>query len=241
MCVHSVILLAAAATAAPMAKVGTGVPVISPVFTADVVESSSGTAPGVPKGTKTFREFYDYTHKRRRTDYAAEGFTKIYRYDQNIEPPVPPVPGNPTFASPKGYKINLHGGQPDPNQCCWLWLVDEDGNPNTMFEQDVAKKAMLVGNETKNGVPTEHWAFKGRFPFPQDNDWWFTPNGSLVQTNSYASIFKQGTVVGNASYTNYVTTPIADVTFTVPTSDPTFGVCKQCGKDPACAMDYCTS
>ena len=42
-------------------------------------------------------------------------------------------------------------------------------------------------------------------------------------------------------YTNYVTTPIADVTFTVPTSDPTFGVCKQCGKDPACDMDYCTS
>ena len=41
-------------------------------------------------------------------------------------------------------------------------------------------------------------------------------------------------------YTNYVTTPIADVTFTVPTSDPTFGVCKQCGKDPACGMDYCT-
>ena len=28
---------------------------------------------GVPKGTKTFREFYDYTNKRRRTDYAAEG------------------------------------------------------------------------------------------------------------------------------------------------------------------------
>ena len=82
----------------------------------------------------------------------------------------------------QGYKINLHGGQPDPNQCCWLWLVDQDGNPDTMFEQDVAKKAVLVGNETKNGVPTEHWAFKGRFPFPQDNDWWFTPNGRRFLT-----------------------------------------------------------
>lgn len=49
------------------------------------------------------------------------GFTKVYRYDQNIEPPVPPAPGNPTFASPKGYKIDLVNGAPDPNRCCWLW------------------------------------------------------------------------------------------------------------------------
>jgi hypothetical protein len=60
------------------------------------------------------------------------GFTKIYRYDKPIQPPVPPVPGNPTFASPKGYKINLVNGAPDPNRCCWLWLVDQDGNSDTM-------------------------------------------------------------------------------------------------------------
>ena len=39
------------------------------------------------------------------------GYSKIYRYDVNIEPPVPPVPGNPTFASPKGYKIDLINGK----------------------------------------------------------------------------------------------------------------------------------
>ena len=39
------------------------------------------------------------------------GFSKVYRYDQNIEPPVPPVPGNPVFASPKGYKFDLVNGE----------------------------------------------------------------------------------------------------------------------------------
>ena len=55
-----------------------------------------------------------------------------------------------------------------------------------MFEQDVASKAVPVGNETKNGVPTEHWEFKGRFPFPQTNDWWFTPNGKGFNASAVA-------------------------------------------------------
>lgn len=103
-----------------------------------------------------------------------------------------------------------------------------------MFHETVAAKALDTGAETKNGVASEHWMFKGRFPFPQQNDWWFASDGgALVQSNSYASVFKQGTVIGNTSFTNWGTNSINASVFDVPTSDPTFGVCKPCS-DPAC-------
>jgi len=214
-----------------------GVPTIPKTYTADVTAATSGTAPGAPKGQQTYKQYYDYANKRNREDFLQEGFSKIYRYDVNIEPPVPPVPGQPVFASPKGYKIDIVGGAPDPNRCCWTWLVDQDGNADTMFEQEVASKAVDVGSETINGVPAEHWHFKGYFPIEQINDYWFTnsTNGTstLVQENSFASIYKQGTIIGNVTYANFNAGPIDVSTFKVPTSDPTFGVCKPCN-DPSC-------
>jgi hypothetical protein len=62
-----------------------------------------------------------------------------------------------------------------------------------------------------------------------------------AQANSFASIYKQGTIIGNSSYLNWKTGPIDESAFAVPDSDPTFGTCKQCGKDPMCAMEDCTS
>eukprot|EP00911_Craspedida_sp_UC1_P000038 UC1_evm1s33 len=216
-------------------------PTIPGTFTANVVATSSGTASGVPHGTKTYKKYYDYTNKRLREDFVAEGFTKIYRYDQKIEPPFPPAPHNPTFASPKGYKIQLRNGQPDPMSCCWLWLVDENGNADTMFQEVVPKKAIDAGAATVNGIKTEHWAFGTKFPFPQTSDFYFGSNNTLVQSNSFASIFKQGTVIGNSSFSNWDSSPIDVSVFAVPTSDPTFGKCKQCGVDPECSMQACTS
>eukprot|EP00040_Diaphanoeca_grandis_P015770 m.80867 g.80867 ORF g.80867 m.80867 type:complete len:239 (+) comp25357_c0_seq1:84-800(+) len=215
-------------------------PTIPAIFTSNVVESSSGTFPGVPQGTKSFLQFYDYEHQKLRKDYVQEGYSKIYRYDQKIDPPFPPAKGDPTFPSPKGYKLQLHGGVVDPNQCCWLWLVDDEGNPDTMFEQIISPKAVDAGATTKNGVPSEHYTFHTNLPFPQTNDYYFaTADQALVQVDSYASIFKKGTVIGNSSFTNFTAAPIANTTFAVPTSDPTFGICKQCGVDPECPMQMC--
>ena len=133
--------------------------------------------------------------------------------------------------------LPCHTGAPDPNRCCWTWLVDEDGNPDTMFEQSVGSKAVDVGPEPINGVTAEHWHFKGYFPIEQVNDWWFanSTNGTstLVQLNSFASIYKQGTIIGNETFANFNPGPIDVSTFKVPTSDPTFGVCKPC-TDPSC-------
>jgi len=158
-----------------------------------------------------------------------------------IETPFPPEPHNPTFASPKGYKIQLRNGVPDPMQCCWLWLVDQNGDAETMFEQTVPAKSVDAGKTVINGVAAEHWHWEGKFPFLQIDDFYFTPNGSLVQANSYASVFSKGTIIGNSSYTNWDTAAISNTTFAVPTSDPTFGQCKQCGVDPECDMQMCTS
>ena len=74
-------------------------PVIPDTFTADVVAVSSGTAPGVPKGTQSFTQFYDYTNKRLRKDFHDQGYAKVYRYDKLIQPrastPHPPRPRTP--------------------------------------------------------------------------------------------------------------------------------------------------
>ena len=68
------------------------------------------------------------------------------------------------------------------------------------------------------------------------NDYWFTngTNGTaLVEMDSFASIYKQGTIIGNSSYLNWSPAPIDKSVYAVPTSDPTFGVCKACS-DPSC-------
>jgi hypothetical protein len=132
--------------------------------------------------------------------------------------------------------VFIFPGAPDPNRCCWTWLVDEDGDADTMFQQSVPTKAVDLGPETKNGVPTEHYHFKGYFPIEQVVDDWFgnSTNGSVpVQSNNFASIYKQGTIIGNTSYLNFEAAPIDVSVFKVPSSDPTFGVCKPC-TDPAC-------
>jgi hypothetical protein len=52
------------------------------------------------------------------------------------------------------------------------------------FEEEVPAKSVDAGPETKNGVATERWHFKGYFPVEQVSDFWFAGNGTnqtLVQ------------------------------------------------------------
>ena len=223
--VKSIILLTVASTAATVA---TAVPIISDVWTADVTATSNGTLPNVPTGTKAYTEYHDFKNKRKRVDFKDQYYTKIYRYD------VKSFDHNP-FPASKGYQMHLDSsGNPNPNDCCWLWLVDEDGNDEKMFALQVDKNAKDVG---KTSAGLEEWVSTGTFPIPTADSYYF--NGTVLNKyNSYASVLDKGTIITNTSYANWQTGPIDNATFAVPSSKPTFGKCKQFGVDPACPMPH---
>ena len=169
-------------------------------------------------------------------DFKDQYYSKIYRYD------VKSFDHNP-FPASKGYKMHLDStGTPNPNTCCWLWLVDENGNNDKMsnFPQ-VPAKATDEGSSVVNGVTVEEWLSTSTFPFPQSGSYYFDNTSTLVQTNSFASVLGKGTIIGNTTYANFKAGPIPNATFAVPTSKPTFGKCKQCGVDPSCPMSDCMS
>ena len=232
----SVSPLAAALASAAASASSLAVPTLPPVWTADIVATSSGTFPSVPQGTKSYTEYHDYTNKKRRLDFKDQYYTKIYRYDKTF------MSHNP-FAAPKGYKMHLESdGTPNPNDCCWLWLVDKDsGNNDKMHSFQVPPKSVDHGSTIMNGVTVEEWLSVSTFPFPQQDTFYFDNASRLVQVNSYASVLGKGTIIGNSTYSNFDDSPIANTTFAVPDSRPTFGKCKQCGVDPMCPMSDCMS
>ena len=207
----------------------TAVPIIPDVWTADITATTNGTLPNVPKGTKSFTEYHDFKNKRRRVDFKDQYYTKIYRYD------VKSFDHNP-FPASKGYQMHLDSsGNPNPNSCCWLWLVDEDGNDDRMFALQVDKNAKDAG-KTSTGL--EEWTSASTFPFPTTDSFYFNNETDLSKYNSYASVLGKGTIISNTTYTNWKTGPIDNATFAVPSSKPTFGKCKQFGVDPSCPMPH---
>ena len=123
--------------------------------------------------------------------------------------------------------------------CCWLWLVDEDGNNDRMFETRGGKHVKDMGPKTVNNVSTEHWSGTYVFPFLDVEDYYFD-GATPVQWNSFSKLGKEGTIIGNQSFANFKAGAIPNSTFDVPDSKPTFGTCKQCGVDPECPMSECT-
>ena len=215
-------------------------PKIPDTFTAVITSDTSGTSHGtVPKGKSSMKQWYDYANKRLRKD-ADDGTTKVYRYDVKIDPPFPARPGDPTFPTPKGYQFDLA----NPNMtCCWLWLMDSDTKEADMMEQlTIPKKAKDLGADA-NG---EHWASSTHFPLTQTGDFWcdsnVTSGCSLTKENSFVNIPKAfgpqaGTIITNSTYEGVTIGPIDESAFWVPDATPTFGQCKEFGKDPMCQMN----
>jgi hypothetical protein len=210
------------------------VPTISETYTSLITSKTTGDIPGLPKGTKTYTEHYDYKNKRRRLDFAAEGYSKVYRYD------VKDMGHNP-FPAPRGYQFNPANPKLD---CCWLWLVDTSDPSNStnlqMSEVQLPKKASDEGSETKNGVTAEHWHAKGGVVYLESqSDWWVGAGNSLVQQNSQFRI-KLKDAIANITYKNFDPSPIDISIFDVPKADCRdcqpleIGTCKQFGKDPEC-------
>ena len=214
-------------------------PKIPDSFTAVITATTSGTSSVVPKGTASMKQFYDFSNKRLRKD-ADDGTTKVYRYDVEVDPPFPKRPDDPTFPTPKGYQFQLS----NPNMtCCWLWLMDSDTKEADMMQQlTIPKKAKDLGADA-NG---EHWASSSKFPLGPTGDYWcdsnVTSGCSLTKENDFVNIPKafgpqSGTLITNATYEGVTIGPIDESAFWVPNADPTFGQCKEFGKDPMCQMN----
>ena len=166
---------------------------------------------------------------------AEDGSTKIYRYDDPKDPPFPTPAGDPPFATPKGYQFMLN----NPNMtCCWLWLMDADTKQaDRMYELTIPKKSVDVG-PTPDG---EHWASSSKFPFTQTDDYYIVNDTIIAKHDSFVEIPKAfgpqaGTIIANDTYTGVTVGPIDKSVFWVPDARPTFGKCKQFGKDPRCSM-----
>lgn len=144
---------------------------------------------------------------------------------------VPPVAGDPPFATPKGYEFRTN----DPDvTCCWLWLMDADTkDADRMFEEKIDPKAKDMGPSPLYGG-TEHWHKSGWFPFKTTGDW-YTNNGTLLHADQYTNIPKEGDVITNTTYSDVKVGPIPESAFAHPDAKPTFGKCKQFGKDPRCS------
>jgi hypothetical protein len=201
-----------------------------------VTSKTTGDIPGLPKGTQTYTEYYDFANKRRRLDFTSQGFSKIYRYDVNDM-------GHNPFPAPRGYQLN----PANPKQhCCWLWLTDSSDPSNmtnlAMTEVQVPPKSTDEGPCSINGVTAEHWHAKGGIVVLESQSDWFVSNGSvLVQQNSQFR-YKLKDAIGNVTYKNYDPSLIDVSIFAVPTSEcedckpQEYGDCKQFGKDPDCDM-----
>jgi hypothetical protein len=209
---------------------------VSLQYTALVTSTTTGDIPGLPKGTKTYTEYYDYANKRRRLDFVGESMSKIYRYDVND------VGHNP-FPAPRGYQLNPANPRLG---CCWLWLVDTSDPTNStnlkMSEVQIPPKATDEGSCTINGVQAEHWHAKGGVVVLESQSDWYVGNGStLVQQNSQFRL-KLKDAIGNVTYKNYDPSPIDESIFAVPKSEceectpSEMGDCKEFGKDPECDM-----
>jgi hypothetical protein len=209
-------------------------PTISLTYTSLVTSKTTGDIPGLPKGTKTYTEYYDYKNKRRRLDFASEGYSKVYRYDVQDN-------GHTPFAAPRGYQFNPANPKLD---CCWLWLVDTSDPTNStnleMSEVQLPKKASDEGSEMINGVTAEHWHAKGGVVvLESQSDWWVGAGNALVQQNSQFRL-KLKDAIANITYKNYDPSPIDISIFDVPKADCQecqpfeIGTCKEFGKDPEC-------
>ena len=209
-------------------------PIMPSAFQAEVTVKTNGTMAGIPIGTQAFTMLYDFGNKRLRKDFA-DGTTKVYRYDEKVDPPQPvgpPKPGVPSLPTPVGYQFKT-GSMRD---CCWTWLYDADsGMADKMSEITIDPKAKDLGPDAAH-AGTEHWQKRGWFPFPRVNDY-YVSNSTLVRADTYLSIKSRGTVISNTTYDNVAAGPIDVSNFIHPTVNPSFpelGKCKQFGKDPLC-------
>ena len=190
---------------------------------------------GMPTGVETYTMLYDVGNKRLRKDMA-NGYTKVYRYDEKVDPPQPigpPQPGVPILPTPVGYQFRTGSMQ----ECCWTWLYDaQTGTADRMFEIKVDPKAKDLGADNSTHAGAEHWQKTGWIPFSTVDDY-YTVNGTLVQVDTFLSIKGRGTAVSNTTYDNVVAGPIDISNFVHPTVNPSFpklGKCQQFGKDPTC-------
>lgn len=141
--------------------------------------NTASTVAGVPTGTGVTKQWYGYTNKRKRLDFD-DGTSKIYDYKTLVDP------GNerkPAFPSPQGFKCRTDN---IASTCCWLWLVDDNEDPDRMEKLEVEHKAKDVGADPRG----EHWSSVIKFPFLQTDDWFFRNDGNdtLSATNSYVKI-----------------------------------------------------
>jgi len=110
-----------------------------------------------------------------------------------------------------------------------------------MLELTIPKKAKDIGKEAEG----EHWSSVSRFPLTQMDDFWcnssVTSGCSLTKENGFVNFPKAfgpqaGTVITNSTYEGVTVAPIDESTYWVPDATPTFGQCKEFGKDPMCNM-----
>lgn len=209
-------------------------PTVPTAFIAHVTTNMSGTMAGLPTGVHKFVQLYDFGNKRLRKD-SADGTTKVYRYDEKVDPPLPhgpPDPDVPISPTPVGYQFRTGSMQ----DCCWTWLYDKDDKvADRMFELQIDQKAKDLGPDAAHSG-AEHWQKTGWFPFSTQNDW-YVNNGTLVQADTFSSIKNRGTVISNTTYDNVQVGPIDVSNFAHPSVNPSMpelGKCKQFGKDPMC-------
>jgi len=213
-----------------------GVPQLPSQFYAEISGNTTGNLSGVPTGTFSMKQWYDYDNQRVRAD-RDDGTTKMYDYKTMVDPcPVGDCPkSRPTFPSPQGFKWRTN----DPEHtCCFVWLVDsETKEPERMDKFEIESNARLVGKDPRG----DHWLSVKRFPFLQTDDWWLK-NGTVAASNTYFIIPGQSSVSGyvmsNSTYSNWQSSVDPSV-FDHPDSRVTFGKCKECGVDDECPMWQC--
>ena len=172
-------LAAVTAVGFAIASATDGPPVVPSAFIAAVKTQTNGTVPGMPSRSQAFELFYDHGNKRQRKDFG-DGTTRVYRYDKMVDPPLPPVKGEPIAPTPMGFKFRTN----DPDQtCCWLWLWDPQTQMSEkMFHYEIDERAKDLGPDASR-AGAEHWQKTHWFPFKSGNDWW-TTNGTLVAVRS---------------------------------------------------------